>query len=371
MSLDLKNKKRLVIKIGSSLLVKEGDLRQDWLENLAKDVVNLSKDGFEVIIVSSGSIALGRKDIKSQNLDFSIEERQAAAAIGQIKLMSFYRGFFKKINFEAAQILLTASDCNSRKRYLNCKNTIETLLENNVIPVINENDSVAVDEIQVGDNDRLAARVAQMSNADLLVLFSDIDGLYDSNPRINKDAKFINEVLAITPKIRKMASGAGSSVGTGGMITKVMAAKMLETSGCDVVVTDGTKVGSLNDLVNGDKKFTIFRSKNSANNQRQDWLSGFLSLEAGVVVNKCAVDVLRTKKVSLLPVGIVGIIGEFKKGDAIFICDEKGERIASGISNHSSLDVSKVFEMKSPQVKKVLGSKDKVEVVHIDNLMVL
>jgi glutamate 5-kinase len=371
MILDLKDKKRLVIKIGSSLLIKDGELRQDWVERFAADVVDLGRDGFEVVIITSGTVAFGKKNLKLQHSELSLEERQAASAIGQIKLMSFYRSFFKKLGIEVAQILLTASDCNSRTRYLNCKNTIETLLQNKVIPIINENDSVSIDEMQVGDNDRLAARVAQMSSADLMILFSDINGLYDSNPKINANAKFINEVLEITPEIEGMAGGSASEVGTGGMITKIMAAKMLEASDCDVLITDGFAVGSLKELIRGDKTFTIFRGNNYSNNQRQDWLSGFLNINNGVIINKCAVDVLKNKRVSLLPVGIVGIIGEFQAGDAIVICDEAGAQIATGVSNHSSVDVEKVLKMRSEQAEEVLGGSVRAEVVSIDNLMVI
>jgi glutamate 5-kinase len=371
MKLDLQNKKRLVIKIGSSLLVEKGELREKWLNNFTKDVAALIKNNQQIIIVTSGAIALGRSDLKTKNSKLSLEEKQAAAAIGQIQLMSFYRDSFKKLDINVAQILLTASDCNSRERYLNCQNTIETLLKNKVIPIINENDSIAVDEIKVGDNDRLAARVAQMSSSDLMILFSDIDGLYDANPKTNKDAKLIKEVFAINDEIEKMAGTAVSDVGTGGMITKIMAVKMLENSGCDSVITSGIEVGSLKKLILEKQNFTIFYSRKNSKNQRRKWLSGFLNLKSGVIVNKCAVEALKNKKISLLPIGIIDVVGDFKKGDAIFIRDEKSRQIASGISNYSSFDVAKVLEKKSSEVKEILGNNTKDEVVHIDNLVVL
>lgn len=253
----------MVIKIGSSSLVESGAVRKKWLQKFSSDVVDLMKKNHEIIIVSSGAIALGRSVLKPSNKVLSLEEKQAAAAIGQICLMSFYRDFFQKLGINVAQILLTGADCDNKERYNNCKNTIATLLKNRVIPIINENDSVVVDEIKIGDNDRLAARVAQMSEADAMILFSDIDGLYDKNPKTHKNAKFIAEVFAIDSKIEKMAEGATSAVGTGGMATKILAAKMLSGSKCDTIITSAEKAGSLSSLVSGEQRCTIFYGKNS------------------------------------------------------------------------------------------------------------
>jgi glutamate 5-kinase len=375
MKLDLKNKKKLVIKIGSSLLVEDGKLREKWLKNFTSDIADLVKKDFQITIVSSGAIALGRWFLKVGSRKLSLEEKQAAAAIGQIQLMSFYRDFFKKSKLDVAQILLTAADCNARDRYLNSKNTIETLLKNSVIPIINENDSVAVDEIKIGDNDRLAARVAQMISADMMILFSDIDGLYDKNPKTNKNAKLISEIFSITKEIENMAGGAVSLVGTGGMITKILAAKMLKDSGCDAVITNGTSENALKKLIEGKQNFSIFYSKKNAGKNaskaRKSWIAGFLNPKGEVIVNDCAREALRNKKISLLPIGVVGAKGDFKKGDAIFIKDESGNHLASGISNYNATDVKKVFEKKSDEVKKILGKGAKVEVVHIDNLVVI
>ncbi len=300
----------------------------------------------------------------------SFAQKQAAASIGQIQLMANYQNALAKNNLKVAQILLTSADCNVRQRYLNCQNTIETLLKNRIIPIINENDSIAVDEIKVGDNDRLAARVAQMVSADLMILFSDIDGLYDANPKTNKNAKFIKEVFEINSDIEKVASGAGSDVGTGGMITKIMAAKMLQDS-CDCLITSGIEEGCLEKLVTEKQNFTIFHNRNKSKNARKKYLSGLLNLKSGVVVNKCAVDALKSKKISLLPIGIIAVIGDFKKGEAIFVCDENGLQIASGVSNYSSLDVAKVLQKKSQAVKEILGNYVKEEVIHLDNLVVI
>ncbi len=371
MIFDFKNKKKLVIKIGSSLLVEGGELREKWLKNFTKNVAELVEKKFQITIVSSGAIALGRSVLKVGSRKLSLEEKQAAAAIGQIQLMSFYRDFFKKLNLDVAQILLTASDCNARDRYLNSKNTIETLLKNRVIPIINENDSVAVDEIKIGDNDRLAARVAQMISADVMILFSDIDGLYNQNPKTHQNAKLIPEVFAITKEIENMAQGATSLVGTGGMITKILAAKMLAHTGCDTVITNGISDNALKKFVEGKQNFTVFTSDKKATKSRKNWLSGFLNAKGEMIVNTCAVEALQNKKISLLPIGVVAVKGDFKAGDAVFIKDEAGNHIASGISNYAALDVEKVLEKKSDEMKKILGKSAKVELVHIDNLVVV
>lgn len=372
MQLDLENKKNLVIKIGSSLLVSDGNLRQKWLQNFAKNVAQLVEKNFHITIVSSGAIALGRSFLKvAQEKKLSLEEKQASAAIGQIQLMSFYRDFFKKAELNVAQILLTAADCNSRERYLNCKNTIETLLKNRIIPIINENDSVAVDEIKIGDNDRLAARVAQMIGADVMILFSDIDGLYDKNPKTNQNAKLISEVKSITKEIENMAGGSVSAVGTGGMITKILAAKMLANSNCQTVITNGVAENSLKNLIEGKQNFTIFCGKQKSAKSRKNWLAGLLNAKGEIIVNEFAVQALRQKKISLLAIGVIGAVGNFKEGDAVFIRDETGNHIASGISNYDAAQLKKIFAKKSDEVKKILQSKSKKEVIHIDNLVTL
>ncbi len=371
MDFDFLSRKKIVIKIGSSLLVEDGLLREKWLKNFAKDVADLIKKDFQITIVSSGAIALGRSILKVGARKLSLEEKQAAAAVGQIKLMGFYRDFFAKFNLDVAQILLTAADCNSRDRYLNSKNTIETLLKHRIIPIINENDTVAVDEIKIGDNDRLAARVTQMISADMMILFSDIDGLYDQNPKTNKNAKLISEVSVITKEIEAMAGGAGSNVGTGGMITKIMAAKMLADSSCEALITNGTSDNALQKLFAGKQNFTVFHGKNKNAKSRKKWISGVLNAKGSVIINQCAVEALHSKKISLLPVGVVAVKGDFKAGEAIFIRDEAGNHVASGISNFDAADVKKICLKKSDEVKKILGKSTKKEVVHIDNLVVV
>ena len=272
LNIELQNYRRIVIKIGSSILIAENKFRLDWLETFAEDVLQLINNNIEVIIVTSGAVALGKSNLINvggqDNAKLSLPQKQASAAIGQIKLMSYYHDIFAKKNLIVAQILLTANDCNSRQSYNNASNTIETLLKNAIIPIINENDSVAIAEIKIGDNDRLASRVSQMAEANLLILFSDIDGLYDKNPRKYKNAKLLRIVENIDNAIEEMADGSDSSVGTGGMKTKIDAAKMANASGCDVIITDGTVNNSLSSLFfknYGDKNFTIFKANNCKN----------------------------------------------------------------------------------------------------------
>jgi len=369
--IDLKNKKRIVVKIGSALLVEKESFRKSWFKSLIKDISELSNQGFEIIIVSSGAIAFGNNFIKHKKNNATLPEKQAAAAVGQNYLISLYQDYFKKFKIDVAQILMTADDCDLRKRYLNLNNTIKVLLDNKIIPIVNENDSVGVDEIKIGDNDRLAARVAQISGANILVLLSDIDGLYDKNPNLNTDAKFISEVTTITRDIEKYAGNAVSKVGSGGMKTKIMAAKMLKDSSCETIITSGKEKNPLKKLFLGKKNFTCFySSKNKPLKARKKWLAGFLNIKAGVVINECAKQALTTKKVSLLPVGVVKVKGNFKKGETIFIEDEEGNNIASGISNYSSEDANKIITKKSNQVKEIIGLGAKKELVHIDNLVV-
>ena len=378
------NKKyhRIVIKIGSSLLIDNGKVRKQWLKNLAQDIAILHQQNTEVIIVTSGAVALGKEILKKQDsIKLSLPQKQACASAGQIKLMSIYYDIFAKENLAIAQILLTASDCNARERFFNCQNTINNLLSNNAIPIINENDSIAVDEIKIGDNDRLASRVAQMVNADLLILFSDIDGLYDKNPKTNSDAKFIKEVKAIDSKIEKMAKGSSSKVGTGGMVTKIQAVKMLRNSNCHTVITSGIENNPLEKLIQKNKKFTIFypttnkdNNSNLTNNNpdsRSTWLRGVVNPKGEIIINKLASQTLQNKKASLLAVGAIAVKGNFNKGDIIFIKEIKGQHIATGITNYSSLDAKKILEKNSQEIKKILGNSAKPELVHLDNLVIV
>ena len=316
-----------------------------------KDVAELLKQGVEVVIVSSGAIALGRGIFGNDKL--TIAQRQAAASLGQIQLMAQYRKTAKINGFHVAQILLSYDNCANREGYNNLQNVFAELLKRQIVPIINENDSVAIDEI-IGDNDRLAARVAQIISADLLILFSDVDGLYDKNPKIHKNAKFIKKVEKITKNIEEMAGGVSSNVGTGGMITKIIAAKMAALSGCETVITNGLHDNCLTKLFAQKQNYTLFASDKKSLKNRKKWLSGFLNAAGEVVINESAVEAFRKRKVSLLPVGIVKINGNFNKNDLIFIKDEEGNHIASGIANYDSKKAQKVLGKNSEQVKQIL-----------------
>lgn len=371
MKIDLKNKKRIVIKIGSSILINKESVKKRWLRSFVDDVHWLYKQGFEVVIVSSGAIALGRKYFKKLPTNEDVQTKKAAAAIGQIQLMSHYQEFFRKKRINVAQIILTSQDCDERKRYLSSKKTIGKLLDNKIIPIINENDSLVVAGTKIGDNDRLAARIVQMISADILVLLSDVNGLYNKNPNINKDARFISEVTKITKDIENFASKSTSTVGTGGMKTKILAAKMLVDSGCETIIASGIQNHSLADIFKAKKDFTIFYSnKKSSINSRKKWLSGFLNVSGKVIINEFAKKALLTTSASLLPVGVIKIKGNFKKKDAILIEDEEGNHIATGVSNYSSVDSAKIVLKNSTQVKKIIGKGAKSELVHIDNLVI-
>ncbi len=384
-----KNYRRIVIKVGSSLLIEElsqvnkSDLnkfkiRKDWLKSMVLDCCNLIKDGTEIIITTSGAVALGRQILGFKNKKLSLQEKQAAAAAGQIELMSFYQKFFRESGLQVAQILLTAADCNSRQRFLNCKNTVLTLLKKGAVPIFNENDSVAVDEIKIGDNDRLASRVAQMIEADLLVLFSDIDGLFDKNPKLHRDAVFIAEVKKISREIEKMAGVAGSNIGTGGMITKISAAKMATSGGCDTIITNGIEAGALNSLIsqlktcskNPSAQNSAEKKSKNISKSRKNWLSGIVNIKGEIIVNREAGEILRQKRVSLLAIGAVEVNGDFKKGDVVIIRDENGNKIASGVSNHNSETAKKILQKSSQEIAKILGKDAKPELVHVDNLAI-
>jgi glutamate 5-kinase len=358
LSVVIKDKKRIVIKVGSSLLVEGGKARAVWLRSLAQDIAQLKEEGKEVIIVSSGAIALGKSQLKTKTTTLKLEEKQAAAAIGQIALMSCYQSCFAKLDLNVAQILITGDDAADRSRYLNARNTINTLLKNNIIPIVNENDTIAVEEIKIGDNDRLAARIAQIAMADLLILLSDIDGLYDKNPKTNQDAKFISLVENIDEKIEMMAGGAGSEVGTGGMITKIKAAKMAFNLGCDCIIASGLKSHPIRQIING-KKFTLFKAKGKKINSKKQWIGDCLSAKGEVVINNCAVEAL-FKNSSLLPVGVVKINGEFKKGDVIFIKDGQGIHLANGIAKYNSAAAA-----------LLIGQNNQLELVHRDDLVLI
>lgn len=363
----LSSAKRIVIKIGSSLIIGEDNkARRNWLASFAEDIAALKKSGKEIIVVTSGAVALGREPLGYGYRKLELEEKQAAAACGQITLFSLWSETLQNVGLSPAQILLTLDDSENRRRFLNARNTLETLLENpNIIPVINENDTVATAELRVGDNDRLAARVAQMAGADLLVLFSDIDGLYDSDPRINSHAVLQEEIHSITTRIEAMAGGAGSNVGTGGMATKIAAAKIATAAGCHMIIAKGIEDHPLNKLFSG-AKHSMFIAKESPLSARKHWISGSL-LPTGILhVDAGAANALKSGK-SLLPAGVVKVEGEFERGDAVIIM--AGNPIGRGLISYSSEDAKRIIGKKSAEIEQILGFKRRDVLIHRDDMV--
>jgi len=361
--------KRLVVKVGSALLVDagQGRLNRAWLASFAADVARMHKRGQEVILVSSGAIALGRRHLRLGDGKLKLEESQAAAAVGQIRLAHAYKELLDEHGITVAQILLTRGDTEQRRRYLNARGTLGTLLALRAVPVINENDSVATAEIRYGDNDRLAARVAQMVGADCLVLLSDIDGLYSANPHDEPDARFIPRVLEITPQIEAMAGGAGSPMGSGGMQTKIAAAKIAVGAGCHLCIAEGAHPHPLKRIEDG-ARCTWFVPSSTPVATRKQWIAGTLKPAGELAVDAGAVRALLRGK-SLLPAGVVRTLGRFERGDAVSIVGPDGTEVARGLCAYSDGDAARIIGRKSMEIEQVLGFRGRDEIVHRDDLV--
>lgn len=358
--------RRIVFKLGSSIITSEtGEIREEWLKSLASDISGLIEQGKEVIIVTSGGVSLGRKFIGKPNGKLKLEEKQAAVACGQIELMQGYKKAFKPIN--VAQVLLTAWDTEKRRSYLNARGAIDSLLKLKIIPIINENDVVATSELRFGDNDRLSARVAQMLAADLLIIFSDVDGLYDSNPNTNKNAKHIAEVSQITSDIEEMAGDPVGKHGTGGMRTKIEAAKIAVRAGCDCIITNGHKNGALKNLLSGKQKFTRFVSSVNPLTARKKWIVSGVKPMGDIIIDAGAAEALSKGK-SLLPAGATKVKGNFERGDLVVIRTESKE-IARGLIAFSYEDAAKIIGKKSTEIEKILGYAGRSELIHRDDMV--
>jgi len=360
--------KRLVVKIGSSLLAdaKSGALKTDWLGSLAADVAQLKEAGREVIVVSSGAIALGRQVLGLNPGPLKLEEGQAAAAVGQIDLAHAYEEAFKGHGVVAAQVLLTLGDTEERRRYLNARNTIETLLKLGAVPVVNENDTVATSEIRYGDNDRLAARVATMMSADCVVLLSDVDGLYRAPPKAGTSDLPIEEVAAITPEIEAMAGDTGDELSRGGMVTKIEAAKIAVAAGTNLVITSGRILNPLRGLSDGGL-CTWFTATSDPMTARKRWISGALEPRGAVTVDGGAARALAEGK-SLLPAGVVAVEGAFDRGDAVVIRDEAGGVMGQGLIAYAKADAERIAGHKSSEIEKILGYRGRTELIHRDDM---
>ncbi len=371
MTTRLDTAQRIVIKVGSALVV-SGDtheIHHAWMASLAEDIALLRAQGKEVILVTSGAVALGRTALGLTHKKLKIEEKQAAAACGQIRLMDAWDRVMAAHNINVAQLLLTLEVSEERRRYLNARATLQTLLAAGVMPIINENDTIATEELRVGDNDRLAARVAQMAGADVLILLSDVDGMYTADPSKDNNATLLPEITAITNEIRAMAGGSASSVGTGGMRTKLDAAEIALSGGCHMVITRGSPLRPLSALQAGARATWFIASKN-AQHARKDWIAGSLSPTGTITIDEGAVKALSSGK-SLLPAGVKTVEGQFQRGDAVLIRDESGKPIAKGLIAYDAADATRILGRKSEEIETILGFKGRDALIHRDDLVMM
>jgi glutamate 5-kinase len=360
--------RRITIKVGSSLLVDHDaqDVRRDWLAALVEDLAELHRAGADILVVSSGAIALGRSVLGLPKGALKLEDSQAAAAVGQIALARIWAEMLHRHAIVAGQILVTLGDTEERRRYLNARATIGRLLDRRAVPVINENDTVATSEIRYGDNDRLAARVATMAGSDLLILLSDVDGLYTAPPADNPDAKLISLVERITPEIEAMAGGAGSELSRGGMRTKIEAAKIATQGGTRMVIASGLVDHPLK-VIAGGGRCTWFATPSTPARARKTWIAGALETKGGVIIDAGAVAALKRGK-SLLPAGILRVDGAFSRGDAITVRGADGAEIARGLSAYDAEDAAKIAGKSSADVLSILGFGGRTEMIHRDDL---
>ncbi len=358
---------RVVVKIGSALLVEAGELKRTWLDALVDDLAVLSKSGSEVIVVSSGSIALGRGLLGLPKGPLKLEESQAAAAAGQIVLAQAYSESLGRYGLRAGQILLTLGDTEERRRYLNARATIGTLMKLGAVPIINENDSVATSEIRYGDNDRLAARVATMASADCLVLLSDIDGLYTAPPQSDPNAVFLPEVPRITAEIEAMAGSAGSELSRGGMKTKIDAGKIATAAGTAMVITSGKALNPLKKLEDG-ARATWFPALDSPANARKAWIGGHLEPRGEICLDAGALKALLGGK-SLLPAGVVSVVGAFSRGDAVRVIGPDGRDIGRGLVAYDHDEARMIAGRNSREIEAIVGYPGRAEMIHRDDLV--
>ena len=364
----LKNSKIIVIKIGSSLLVdNKRKIRKKWLSSFAKDVQKLKFKNKKIIIVSSGAIALGCKKMNYNKQNLKLDKSQAIASIGQIELMNLFSQTFSKYKLNISQILLTLDDTEERRRSINAKRTFENLFQLNYIPIVNENDTIATSEIKYGDNDRLASRVAQITNADTLILLSDVDGLFTKNPKIFKNAKLIKKVNNLNKDIQNINVKGMTEFGSGGMNTKIDAAKICNLAGCNMVIANGLYLSPIS-LIEKKNNCTWFISKISKLHARKKWIISSVSPKGEITIDDGAKKALRNGK-SLLAAGIKKVLGKFNKGDHVKILDNKRKEIARGLSSFSSEEINKIMGYHSNEIQKILGYVSKSEVVHKDDMV--
>ena len=366
----LARSKRLVVKIGSALLVDEatGRIRRDWLDALADDVAALRAEGRQVILVSSGAIAVGRRHLGLTQKSLKLEEKQAAAATGQIRLAHAYQETLARHEITVAQVLLTLEDTEERRRHLNARSTLSTLIAMGCVPVINENDTVATSEIRFGDNDRLAARVAAMISADTLVLLSDIDGLYTADPKRDPDARHLPEVKQLTPEIEALAGEAPPGYSSGGMVTKLAAARIAVGAGCRMAIANGRRLNPLKALAEG-ATATWFLPASEPRTARKAWIAGALKPMGELTVDDGAAAALATGR-SLLPAGLVAVAGRFERGDLVVVRSRAGAELGRGLAAYSAADARRIAGHKSREIEAILGYRGRDEMIHRDDLVV-
>lgn len=368
----LASARRVVVKIGSALLVDEDahQIRQGWLDVLADDISVLHKRGMAVVVVSSGAIAAGREHLGLAGRPLRLEEKQAAAATGQLRLAHAYQEALARHGITVAQVLLTTDDTEDRRRHLNARSTLDTLLGLGAVPVINENDTVATTEIRFGDNDRLAARVAQMISADTLVLLSDIDGLYTADPKKDPTAQFVDWVPEITTDILNMAGAALPGYSSGGMVTKLVAAQIATGAGCRMAIAKGKVPGALGRLLMPGARATWFAADVEPSAARKRWIGGMIKTTGTITVDAGAVRALHSGK-SLLPAGVRAVTGDFQRGDPVSILGPDRTPVAIGLSAYAAEDASKIIGLHSADLAPVLGYAGRAEMIHRDNLTML
>ncbi len=364
--------RRIILKIGSGVLITpEGKFNKNCIIKMAKDIVSAHRKGEEIILITSGAIAAGTDKLKWKGKPLTLPEKQAAAAVGQSQLMHLYEEIFRKENCLTAQILLTADDLSNRHRYLNVRNTLLALLKHRVIPIINENDSVAVEEIMFGDNDTLSALVSSKMEADFLILLTNVDGFYTCDPLKNKRAQLIKEVKEISSYLEDKAEGTLDWRGTGGMQTKLRAAKIATVSGITTFIVNGLKEGIVGKILDGENPGTKFLSKNIKIVGKKRWIAFGARMKGKITVDEGAKEALVIKGKSLLPSGIKRIEGKFEIGDGISIVDLNGYEFARGLSYYSSVEIERIKGKLTKQIENILGYKDYDEVIHRDNLVLL
>ena len=368
----VKNARRIVVKVGSSLVTADGrGLDHAALSRWAGQIAMLAEQGKQVVLVSSGAIAEGIARLGWSKRPHAVNQLQAAAAVGQMGLVQAYESVFRSHGLHAAQVLLTHEDLADRTRYLNARSTLRTLLELRVVPIINENDTVATDEIRLGDNDTLGALVTNLIEADCLIILTDQTGLFTADPRRDTSATLVAEAHAGDPELERMAGGAGSSIGTGGMLTKILAAKRAARSGAHTVICSGHEDNVLLRLAAGEAIGSLLIARQAPLDARRQWLADHLQLRGGLVLDAGAIKALREDGKSLLPVGVQAVTGAFERGEVVALVDSEGHEIARGLANYSASEARRIQGKPSSAIEAALGYMDEAELVHRDNLVVL